>query len=128
MTPKPLHTRRSGSDCRLVPVSDTNLAAVLALRVHVAQTSLVASTARSMRQAAEKPSLRPRAFYEGDRLVGFAMWDRLPDGAAYIWRVMIGAEDQHRGLGRKLMAAVVDEIRASGAPRIRISHRPENRV
>jgi diamine N-acetyltransferase len=102
--------------------------AVLSLRVKVEQTSLVASTAKSMRQATEKPSLVPRAFFEGDRVVGFAMWDRLPDGSAYVWRVMIGEADQGRGLGRALMKAVVDEVASSGAWKIRISHRPENRV
>ena len=113
---------------RLVPVDEENLGAVLFLRVKVEQTSLVASTAKSMRQSTEKASLVTRAFLEGDRVVGFAMWDRLPDGAAFIWRVLIADRDQGRGLGRKLMAAVVAEIRAAGAPRIRISHRPENRV
>jgi diamine N-acetyltransferase len=120
--------RGPSAPTRLVPVTDANVGAVLKLKVKVEQTSLVASTAKSMRQSTEKASLVPRAFYEGEKLVGFAMWDRLPDGSAYIWRVMIGADDQHRGLGRKLMAAVVDEIRASGAPKVRISHRPENRV
>jgi diamine N-acetyltransferase len=113
---------------RLVPVTDANRVAVLKLRVKTEQLGLVASTAKSLRQAAEKPHLVPRAFVEGDRVVGFAMYDRLADGSAYIWRVMIGEADQGRGLGRKLMAAVVAEIEGTRPTRIRISHRPENRV
>lgn len=113
---------------RLVPVTDANRVAVLQLRVKTEQLGMVASTAKSLRQAGEKPHLVPRAFVEGDRVVGFAMYDRLPDGTAYIWRVMIGEADQGRGLGRKLMDAVVGEIRVLGVKKVRISHRPENRV
>jgi diamine N-acetyltransferase len=113
---------------RLVPIDDRNRVDVLKLRVKTEQLGLVASTAKSLRQAEEKPHLVPRAFLEGDRVVGFAMYDRLPDGSAYIWRVMIGEDYQGRGLGRKLMAAVIEEIQATAPTRIRISHRPENRV
>lgn len=119
---------RAGGATRLVAVDDQNRAAVLALKVKVEQTSLVASTSKSLRQAGEKPRLVPRAFLEGERVVGFAMYDRLPDGSAYIWRVMIGEGDQGRGLGHALMRALVDEIKVLGVPRVRISHRPENRA
>lgn len=113
---------------RLVAVDEGNRNAVLGLKVKMEQTSLVASTSKSLRQASEKPRLVPRAFLEGDRVVGFAMYDRLPDGSAYIWRVMIGDGDQGRGLGHALMRALLEEIKASGAPKVRISHRPENRL
>src|SRR5689334_17486721 len=119
---------RTPPSLRLVPVDDGNREAVLHLKVKVEQTSLVASTAKSLRQAAEKPRLATRALTEDSRVVGFAMYDRLPDGSAYIWRVLVGEADQGRGLGRELMRALVEEIREAGATKIRISHRPENRV
>ena len=120
--------KRAPGATRLVPVDNRNRVGVLKLRVKTDQLGLVASTAKSLRQAEEKPHLVPRAFVEDGRVVGFAMYDRLPDGSAYVWRVMIGEDDQGRGLGRLLMDAVVGEIRVLGAKKIRISHRPENRV
>ena len=120
--------KRTPGGTRLVAVDDRNRVDVLKLRVKVDQLGLVASTAKSLRQADEKPHLVPRAFVEDGRVVGFAMYDRLADGSAYIWRVMIGEDDQGRGLGRLLMDAVIGEIRVLGAKKIRISHRPENRV
>lgn len=119
---------RAPGATRLVPVDERNRVDVLKLRVKVDQLGLVASTAKSLRQADEKPHLVPRAFLEDGRVVGFAMYDRLPDGSAYIWRVMIAEGEQERGLGRLLMDALVGEIRMSGATKVRISHRPENRV
>lgn len=113
---------------RLVPIDETNRAAVLALQVKADQIQLVAPNSKSLRQAAQDPSLVPFAFFEGDRVVGFAMYQRRSDGSAYIWRVMISASDQGRGLGRRLMEALMAELRAEGYRNLMISHRPQNRA
>ena len=113
---------------RLVPVGNHNRAAVLSLQVKEEQIQMVATTTKSLHEAKTNSSLVPRVFVEGHRVVGFAMYQRRNDGTAYIWRVMVGAEDQGRGLGRKLMEMLIAEIRAAGHPSILISHRPQNRV
>jgi diamine N-acetyltransferase len=110
----------------LVPVDSSNREAVLAARVREDQVQLVASNAKSLRQAEEDDSLVPRAFLEGGEVVGFAMYQRREDGSAYIWRVMLDRRHQGRGLGRRLMQMLIDEIRAVGATHVFISHRPYN--
>jgi len=113
---------------RLVPVDETNREACLAIHVRDDQVQFVASNAKSLRQAAEQPTLVPRALLEGDEVVGFAMYQRRPDGAAYIWRVMVADAHQGRGLGRRLLRLLVEEVRATGHTKVFLSHRPQNRV
>lgn len=113
---------------RLAAVDDSNRDAVLALQVKIEQLPLVASNKKSLRQASEDPTLVPRALVEGDAVVGFAMYQRRKPGEAYIWRVMIGDAQQGRGLGRRLMELVLDELREAGFRTVLISHRPQNRA
>lgn len=113
---------------RLVPVDDSNREAVLRIGVSDGQIQLVAPNSKSLRQASQDPSLVPRALIEGGEVVGFAMYQRRPDGTAYIWRVMVDASRQRRGLGRAMMELLIAEVHAAGHERIYISHRPQNGV
>lgn len=118
----------SGRPLRLVPVDESNREAILQLHVRDDQVQLVAPNTKSLRQASEEPSLVPRALLEGERAVGFAMYQRRPDGTAYVWRIMIDGARQGEGLGRRLMALVLEELRRAGHRRVFISHRPQNRA
>jgi putative acetyltransferase len=51
---------------------------------------------------------------EGERLAGFAELET--DG--HIDRVYVSADHQHRGIGRRLLIAVIDEARRRGLPRL----------
>ncbi len=113
---------------RLVPVDEGNRADCIALRVTVEQLPLIASNAKSLRQAAVNPTLVPRVLLEGPQVVGFAMYQRRQDGSAYIWRVMVGAAHQGRGLGRRAMELLLEELCDAGIRTVFISHRPQNRV
>jgi diamine N-acetyltransferase len=120
--------RSSDKSVRLVPIDDQNHAAVLALQVKHDQIQLVAPNSKSLRQASQDQSLVPFAFLEGDQVVGFAMYQRRRDGSAYIWRVMIGEAHQGKGLGRRLMELLLEELKREGFREMMISHRPQNRV
>lgn len=113
---------------RLVPVDNENRAECRALSVTEEQLPLVASNAKSLREAAQDPSLVPRALMDAERVVGFAMYQRRGADSAHIWRVMVGEEFQGRGFGRRLMELLLAEVKAGGARRISISHRPQNRA
>ena len=113
---------------RLADVDDQLRDACLALRVRDDQALLVATNEKSLRQAKADPSLVPRALLEGDEVVGFVMYQRRPDGAAYVWRVMVDAKHQGRGLGRRMLDLLVGELGAQGYRRVFISHRPYNPV
>ncbi len=102
-------------------VTAKNIRQVLALRVKPAQERFVANNARSLAEAyVHGDRAWPRAICDGGTPVGFAMLDLIgpdhpeaPGGRAsyFLWRLMIGAENQGRGYGRAAMAALIDHVR-----------------
>jgi diamine N-acetyltransferase len=108
-------------------VTDDNREAVRAVRVRKGQKRFVASVKRSLRDAAEHPRAHPwyRAVYCGDEPVGFVMLSWPPAGSRpYLWRLLIGEQHQRRGIGREVLAQVVDLVRANGATELLTSYEP----
>ena len=86
---------------------------IVALRTTPEQERFVAPNAVSIAQAYfQRDVAWFRAIYEGDEPVGFVMVD---DDVAkhqyYLWRFMIDARHQRRGIGRKAIALVLDYVR-----------------
>jgi diamine N-acetyltransferase len=94
---------------------------VIKLSVAEDQKGFVAPNAVSLAQALFAPEAWYRAIYAGDELVGFVM---LADEslksppparpAIGVWRFMIDARFQGRGLGRAAMLRVIEAVRARG--------------
>lgn len=113
-------------------ITDENRDAVRALRVRPDQERFVASVADSLDEAAATPEGAPwyRAVYDGDEPVGFVMlsWDVTPApgilGPYYLWRLLVDARRQGRGVGRAVLERVVDLVRADGATELLTSYRP----
>lgn len=62
------------------------------------------------------PEMHPNAIYDNDTLIGFFMYRRTqsePDTAT-LCRFMIDYRYQHKGLGRKAFAAILDRFRSLG--------------
>jgi len=62
--------------------------------------------------------------FEGDRLVGFvhACWD---GGAhAFLLDPVVDPDRQRRGLGRRLVETLVDEVRSAGCEWLHVDHEP----
>jgi histidinol dehydrogenase len=127
----PVPLREFDFNVRLV---DTGLVdAVLKLDVTSGQRALVAPAARSLAQAAYNPASRALAICDGDTPVGLMLLidTRLdpesdaPPAQLYIWRLMIDAPLQRRGLGRLAMGYVVEEARRLGLTKIGLSHADE---
>lgn len=62
--------------------------------------------------------------FEGDRLVGFvhACWD---GGAhAFLLDAVVDPERQRRGIGRRLVEALVDEVRSAGCEWLHVDYEP----
>jgi histidinol dehydrogenase len=110
------------------PVDADNLEAVLKLGVAAGQRHLVASVERSLAQVAYEPAGRAVAFFDGDEPVGMALlYDarlnaKRPAPQLYVWRLLIDARHQRRGLGRLAMAWVLDEARRWGVTEVGLSH------
>ncbi len=115
-------------------VTAGNVDRLLKLAVKPEQTGFVASVATSLAQAAYRPAGRALGLYDGDQPVGFLLlWDyrRDPDGARDalgIWRLMIDAQHQRRGLGALAMQWAIAEARRLGVAELRLSHVPANPV
>ena len=119
----------------LVPVSDENKEAVLALSVREDQP-FVAPNDVSLRQAdeanAEDPGVaRPFAICADGKPVGFCMFafdpeDDDPAGRYWLWRFMIDKNEQDKGYGQAALQEILRYFRENGADRLYLSTEPEN--
>jgi diamine N-acetyltransferase len=94
-------------------VNKDNLRAVLRLKVAPEQEQFVASNAISIAQAYfDRETAWFRALYEGETPVGFVMVDIQPGKPPYLWRFMIDAAHQRRGLGAQALELVFAHARS----------------
>jgi diamine N-acetyltransferase len=107
--------------------------AVMKLSVTEYQTRFVAPNAWSLGQALFSPEAWYRAIYFGDEPVGFVMLsddsllDPLPESPEVaVWRLMVDAKHQHKGIGRAAMHQVIDHVKKKGIfKKLSISYVPD---
>jgi diamine N-acetyltransferase len=94
---------------------------VVRLSVADSQKGFVAANAISLAQALFAPEAWYRAIYADDQLAGFVMLEDqslrtpVPDKPGIgVWRLMIDAKIQGRGIGRAAMRRVIEHVRAKG--------------
>lgn len=114
-------------------VTRDNFEAVTDLELLEHQRQYLASNSYSIAQASFYPELRPRAVYRDNELVGFAMYAapdaESPRGEYSIWRFMVDSRHQGKGLGRRALQLLLDEIRSQpGVTKIYISYKPDNPI
>ncbi len=101
---------------------------MLKLDIAPGQRGLVAPAARSLAQAAYEPASRALALFDGTEAVGLLLlYDARQDAdkpapQLYVWRLMVDARHQRRGLGRLAMGWVVAEARRMGLAQVGLSH------
>jgi len=82
----------------------------------------VAPNSVSIAEAYFEPKAWFRAIYSGEEPAGFAMvWRDPAEGLFYIWRFMVDAGFQGRGVGRRALELLVDEALADGADEVTLS-------
>ena len=95
---------------------------VTALDVGPDQGGLVAPNSVSIAEAHFEPKAWFRAIYAGEEPAGFAMVWRDPDEQAfYIWRFMVDARFQGKGVGRRALELLLDEARSDGVEEVTLS-------
>ena len=105
----------------LQPITESNRAAVMALRTTPEQEQFVSGVADSMREAAEEPGGRAIqwALCSGGTPVGFVMISDEVEGDGYIpqylWKLLVDREHQRRGHGTAALDLVADHFRRTGA-------------
>ncbi len=119
---------RAALDFSVQPVDGDNLDAVLKLAVAPGQKHLVATPERSLAQVAYEPAGRALAMFDGAQAVGMLLlYDarldkKRPADQLVVWRILIDAQHQRRGLGRLAMAWVLQEARRLGVAEVGLSH------
>lgn len=92
------------------------------LDVAPGQEGLVAPNAVSIAEAYFEPKAWFRAIYSGEEPAGFAMvWRDPAEHVFYIWRFMVDARFQGKGVGRRALELLVDEARADGVEHVLLS-------
>lgn len=128
MTPAPA----APTSVTLREITAETVRSILRLAVADSQQHFVATNAVSLAQALFAPSAWYRAIYLGDEPAGFVMLDDdsllSPPPAqpqVGIWRLMVDARFQGRGVGRAAVGLVVAHVRAKGlCPLLTLSYVP----
>ncbi|MBM7806710.1 diamine N-acetyltransferase [Geodermatophilus bullaregiensis] len=108
----------------LEPLTPGNVRAVCELRLAPGQERFVAPNAVSIAEAYVHPQAWCRAVRSGGRLVGFVMlWDSAEEPGYMLWRLMVDAAAQGRGISRRVVALVAGHVRAQGATVLKVSAR-----
>ena len=107
-------------------VTAANLADILDLRVRDDQEKFVVSNAVSIAHAHFNEAAWYRAIYADETPVGFLMLaDDPEDGSYYLWRLMIGAQHQGRGYGRRAMELLIEHVKMLlGGSVLKSNHAP----
>jgi diamine N-acetyltransferase len=111
----------TASHVTLREITATTVRAVTNLSVTESQKGFVAPNAVSLAQALFAPEAWYRAIYFGEELAGFVMLedqsllpDPPPEPEVGVWRFMIDARFQGRGIGRAAMVQVIEHVRSKG--------------
>ena len=95
---------------------------VTALDVGPYQHGLVAPNSVSIAEAHFEPKAWFRAIYFGEEPAGFAMvWRDPAERVFYIWRFMVDARFQGKGVGRRALELLLDEARGDGIDEVTLS-------
>ena len=117
----------------LQEITSETVRAVIKLSVTEYQNRFVAPNAVSLAQALFAPEAWYRAIYLGDEPVGFVMLedksllDPVPENPeVMVWRFMVDARHQRKGVGRAAMLLVIEHVRRKGIfKKLAISYIPE---
>jgi RimJ/RimL family protein N-acetyltransferase len=120
-------------DVRLVEITPQNSRAVMSLATHRSQRRFVASVADSYADALAPESENGvpvvpwyRAIEADGELAGFVMLAERTDAhsEAYLWRLLIDRRHQRRGIGDRVLALIVERLRAEGHDTLLVSWHP----
>jgi diamine N-acetyltransferase len=106
--------------------------AVIKLSVTEYQNKFVAPNAVSLAQALFAPEAWYRAIYLGEEPVGFVMLsddsllESMPENPEVsVWRFMVDAKHQRKGIGRAALLLIIEHIRSKGIfKKLKLSYVP----
>lgn len=99
---------------RFEPVTPLNRANMEQLDTTPEQTGFVESVKDCLAEADKRKSWRPVGIYDGDLLVGFAMygffWEYFPFGRVWLDRLLIDSRYQGRGYGKTAVTELLAKL------------------
>ena len=117
------------SDVLLREVTAENWYDCCQLGVSEEQEQFVEPNSVSIAQSKYEPTLRLKAIYLRQDLVGFAMYNTEPEelDGHWIYRLMIDKQYQRRGIARQAMRSIIDEMAGlANCRRIIVGYKPSN--
>lgn len=99
------------------------------LKVTEEQKQFMEPNAVSIVQSKFEPTLKPLAIYDGDTMVGFLMYNSVPEelDAYWIYRIMIDKQFQYKGIGKTASSLMIDHMVSSlQAQKIAVGYHPAN--
>ena len=114
-------------------ITASTVRTITSLAVMPDQRRFVATNAESLAQALFAPEAWYRAIYVDQEPVGFVMLSdeslRQPPPEkpeVWVWRFMVDARHQHKGIGRAALRLVIEHVRSKGIfSRLLLSYVPE---
>jgi diamine N-acetyltransferase len=111
-----------GAETSLREITKETVRLITALDVGPEQHGLVAPNSVSIAEAHFEPKAWFRAIYSGEEPAGFAMvWRDADERVFYIWRFMVDARFQGKGVGRRALELLLAEARADGVEEVTLS-------
>lgn len=114
---------------KLIELNAENWYECCELEVSSEQAPFIESNAISIAQSKFEPTLRPYAIYFEEKVVGFLMYNSVPEELEGYWvyRIMIDQQFQGKGIGKAATERMIEEMgRLPDAKRIVVGYHPEN--
>ena len=100
------------SEVTLREITKDTVRVIIKLGVAADQTNFVAPNAVSIAEAYFEPKAWFRAIYADEEPVGFIMlFDDADKPEYYLWRLMVAADHQAEGYGRRAVELLIDYVR-----------------
>lgn len=99
------------------------------LEISAEQQGYIEPNAISIAQSKFEPTLKPYAIYAKDKVVGFLMYNSVPEelDGYWIYRIMVDKDYQGQGIGKMATKLMMSEIaKLPNAKRIVVGYYPEN--
>lgn len=119
----------SRENVKIVELNAENWYHCCELEVSAEQQRYIEPNAISIAQSKFEPTLKPYAIYVEDKVVGFLMYNSVPEelDGYWVYRIMVDKEYQGQGIGKIATKLMISEIaKLPNAKRIVVGYYPEN--
>ncbi len=117
------------SEIAIKEIDNNNWYECCQLEVAEAQKKFVESNAMSLAQSKFEPTLKPYAIYYEKKMVGFVMFNSIPEelDSYWIYRIMIDKNYQRRSIGKIASKLIIEQMRKiPDCNRIAVGYQLEN--